>query len=87
MKQEPTRTREQGTKVWNSRENMLYKIDGCRDIVSRKQYAKIDGVMVDLFTASAIVAVYDALKVPANQEKFLSLGIVAMANMAYRLIE
>jgi len=35
------------------------RIEALRKIVNEKQYAKVDGMFVDVFTASTIVSVYD----------------------------
>jgi hypothetical protein len=69
---EPTRTRKHGTKVTKATTGEAI-VKACRDIVERKQYAKISGLMMDLFSASTIVAVYDALK-PENRVKFCAFG-------------
>ena len=45
-------------------------IDKIKDIVSKKQHTKIDGVMVDFFTASAISQIYDKVN-DANKEKIV----------------
>lgn len=37
------------------------KLQKCRDIVAEHQAEDIDGVLMDAFTASAVVQVYDAL--------------------------
>ena len=60
------------------------RIQAIRNIVTQKQYAKIDGTMIDLFTASLIVQIYDALK-PENQIKFASFKAGKMGEMAYKL--
>ncbi len=84
--QEPTRTREQGTEVTNTACNHTVKLDALRKIVTNCQYAKIDGVTVDLFSASAMVKVHDALN-ETNRAKFLGLPISQMARMAFQLIK
>lgn len=38
----------------------MMRIEKLRKIVSEKQASKIDGVLVDTFTASAIVQIYDS---------------------------
>ena len=68
---EVTRVREQGTRVTmpdqlpNPSEA---RISALRGIISECQYAKIDGIMVDLFSASAIISVHDKIN-PINQAK------------------
>ncbi|GAB3076393.1 hypothetical protein [Micromonospora schwarzwaldensis] len=46
---------------------------------------KIDGVLVDMTTAAAILTVYDALK-PATRVKLAALRIDRMAQVAWRLL-
>lgn len=85
--QEITRTREEGTKVTNTMTATnpgLVRINAIRDVVERKQYAKIDGVMVDGFSASAIIQVYDAIN-DENKEKFRNLSVGKMAEIAFKL--
>jgi hypothetical protein len=41
-------------------------------------------VALDTFSASAIVAVYDALNLE-NRERFLKLGVLKMAKVAFKL--
>jgi hypothetical protein len=56
-----------------------------REIVQQHQHAKIDGVGIDAFSASAVVQVYDQLSKP-NQEKFASFPAPKMTEMAWKLI-
>lgn len=37
----------------------MNRVEKLRQIVSEKQYASIEGVLVDVFTASAIIRIYD----------------------------
>jgi len=64
----------------------LERIEACRKIVAEHQYAKIDGQIVDGFSASAIVQVYDAIN-DENKAKMETLSIVNMAKIAFRLIK
>ena len=57
-----------------------------RQIVSDKQRGKVEGVMVDLFTASAIVSVLDAIN-ETNKEKLLALPVERMADIAFRMMK
>lgn len=57
-----------------------------RGIVEHKQHGHVQGVTVDLFTASAILAVHDALN-PANQQKLLKMPPLQMANVAFKLVK
>lgn len=60
------------------------RIAAFRAIVTEWDYAKIDGVMVDGFTASVVVQVYDALN-DANRAKFSALSAKKMALVALKL--
>lgn len=60
------------------------KIRQLRTIAESCQRGKVDGVTVDLFTASAIVAVYDRLG-ESNRAKFLAMPIARMADVAFVL--
>ena len=86
---EPTRTREEGRKVTDPRDfanQKLARISALREIVQLGAFAKVDGVMVDLFSASAIVKVYDALG-DENKAKFSSLPVWTMQRMAFQLLK
>lgn len=86
---EITRVREHGTEVTNSTQAVdpgQARIDAVRRIVEEKQYAKVDGLMVDLFSASCIVQVHDHLNAE-NQAKFRSMPIYRMADVALKLIK
>lgn len=61
-------------------------IDQMREIVKEKQYRKIKGHTVDLFTASHVVQVYDALG-PANQKKLESLPLPKMVDLVWKLVK
>jgi hypothetical protein len=56
-----------------------------RSIVDEQTAARVDGRMVDLFTASAILSVLDGLN-PANRERYLSMPIERMADIAIKII-
>ena len=81
---EPTRTRENGTKNTRTNGDAVVKMAAIRQIVASHQYAKIDGLMVDGFSASAIVQVFDALN-PENQARYAALTIPKMAAVAFKL--
>ena len=59
-------------------------IAAARRIVARHQADKIGGVMIDAWTASMIVGVYDGLN-DQNKKKFRSMPIRKMADMAMKL--
>ena len=64
----------------------MSKIDQLRKIVDECQAAKVEGLFVDLFSASAMVQVHDALN-ETNREKFLALPVYKMANVTWKLTE
>lgn len=79
------RTREQGT-IETVAGNGEDRVKAIRSIVDRKQYAKVDGTMVDLFSASAIVQVYDALSAE-NKVKYSALPAGRMGIVAFKLLK
>lgn len=88
-RKEFTRVREQGTPVTTPElmpDPPAARIAALRQIVADKQYAKIDGIMVDLFSASAILSIYDNLN-DTNKERYAKQPVYIMADMAFRLRE
>jgi hypothetical protein len=61
------------------------KIELFRRIVKNCACEKVDGTLVDLFSASVVCQVYDALK-PENQAKFMNRSVTQIALLAYKLI-
>ena len=61
-------------------------IDKVKEIASKKSAKKIDGVMVDSFTASAISQIYDKVN-DANKKKMDSLPIIKLANLAFKMMQ
>jgi len=67
-------------------------ISQLRDIVSKKQNQKLKDpksgktMRVDLYSASAVTQVYDALKQQSNKDKFVGMGLVGMVNTAFKLL-
>ena len=66
--------------------NEANNIDKIKDIVKKKSYKRIGGVIVDMQTANAILKVYKALNT-ANRKKYEKLSISKMADVAYKLIK
>jgi len=68
-------------------------ISQLKDIVAKKQNQKLKDpksgkrMTVDLYSASAVTKVYDALKQQNNKDKFVGLGLVGMVNMAFKLLK
>lgn len=61
-------------------------LDVLREIVETKSMLRVPGGLpVDLFSASAIVAVYDRLSVEAR-EKFAAMDLLKGQSIAMRLI-
>lgn len=80
----PTTVRKNGTKVHKPADG-AERIAAFRSIVDEKTYAVIDGVMVDLFSASAVVKVYDALSGP-NRDRYAAFEAPKMAKIAFALM-
>ena len=71
--------------VYNGMYLVEGNIDKIKDIVSKKKATKIDGVMVDLFTASAISQVYDKAG-SSTKKKMEILPITKLASVVMKLI-
>lgn len=62
------------------------RIGQFRKIVDERSFGKVDGVAVDLFSASAVVRIYDSLS-PENQVKFESMHPAKMVQVAFNLMQ
>ena len=68
-------------------------ISQLKDIVAKKQNQKLKDpksgkrMTVDLYSASAVTQVYDALKQQKNKDKFVAQGLVGMVNLAFKLLK
>lgn len=60
-------------------------INQCREILKNHQYAKVNEVMVDGFSASAIVQVFDALNAE-NQAKLVKLPVAKVAKICFSVL-
>jgi hypothetical protein len=60
------------------------KYEAIKKIVDERQYAKVDGVTVDGFTASMLLQICDNLS-PQNRDKFLSMPIRKMVDVGWKL--
>ena len=78
------RTRQEGTREIITTDPAV-RLAAIRRIVKEKQYAKIDGTMIDGCTASLIVQIYDKLN-PQNQEKYSRLSAGRMGQIAWELV-
>ena len=66
--------------------NEANNIDKIKDIVKKKQFKRIGGVIIDMQTANAIMKVHKALT-GSNKKKYEKLSISKMADIAYKLIK
>lgn len=55
-------------------------------IVKQRQFASINGVVVDMQTANAIKTVYNACNLP-QKDMLFSKGIVAASTLAWRAVK
>ncbi len=61
------------------------KEEAIRNVVKRSTAAKIEGVLLDLFTAGGMVQILDNLS-PPNKKKFLEMPITKMASITFKLL-
>lgn len=61
-------------------------IEAAKRVVANSQAEEIDGVLLDLFTASAISQVYDALS-ERNQARYAAMGVEKAAAIAFAALE
>ena len=66
--------------------NEANNIDKIKDIVKKKQFKRIGGVIIDMQTANAIMKVHKALT-GSNKKRYEKLSISKMADIAYKLIK
>jgi hypothetical protein len=57
------------------------RYESAKSVVASKSAGKLEGVLLDLFSASALVKLYEALS-PANQERFDSLPLGRLVSLA-----
>jgi hypothetical protein len=60
------------------------KEDAIRQVVASSSMGKVDGVKLDLYSASAIVQILDALS-PQNKEKYLQEPVARMVQIAFKM--
>ena len=79
----PTRQRDHGTmEYWP--QTPEERVSAFKSVVADKAYAKIDGTMIDLFSANVVVQVYDAIS-DENKSKFSNFPAGKMALLAFKL--
>ena len=76
--------RKGGTKCWTC-ETPVERIDACKQIVADGQMGKIDGYAIDLFSASAVVKVYDNCN-DASRMKLDKLPLPRLVRVCYQVI-
>ena len=75
----------------NTESNVLNEVDESkiiqkmREILKNKQFQKINGMIVDSFTASAVVQVYDKVN-ESNKKKMNSMKLEPLVNLVWKLI-
>jgi len=62
-----------------------WTIDQVRSVVERQTYASVDGQTLDLFSASGLVQIHDALSAE-NQAKLTSMPLAQAVDIAFQLI-
>jgi hypothetical protein len=63
------------------------RVDTFKKIVKDHQSEKVDGVIVDVQTASLLVQIFDALKKPALKKKFEKMPIKQLADFAWKMVK
>ncbi len=61
-------------------------IQVCRKIVEEKQSAKFNGLRVDLFSASAVILVYDKLNAE-NKAKLEACHPVKIVDICFKMVK
>ena len=61
-------------------------IDAMRDIVKRRAYSNINGVTVDTFSASAVIAIYDNVN-EVNKQKLLAMSVVRLIAVCFATLD
>jgi len=80
-----TRRREHGTMEHHPKSGEE-RIAAFRQIVQDGAYAKIDGCMIDLFSANYVVQVYDALN-DTNTQTLCNFTADRMVHIAFKPVE
>ena len=62
------------------------KIKACKRIVKRHSAEEIDGILVDVQSANAIVTVYKYIG-KRNKSKFIDMPIQRMSDISWRLLD
>lgn len=69
------------------RTNDMNPIDAARHVISTGSALMVKGTLLDLFSASAVVQVYDALQKEETREKFRSMTLVRAVTISFKLLD
>jgi hypothetical protein len=58
----------------------------CRQTIKEKQYRKFEGILIDLYSASAVITVYDNLN-ETNKKKLEALEPKQIIAICFKLIK
>jgi hypothetical protein len=83
---ESTEIEEQAENCDGITEKKAGHMDQLRDIVKNQQAKKVNGVMVDMFTASAITQIYDKVN-DQNKKRMDGMTVPALASIAYKMMK
>lgn len=61
-------------------------IDAIRKIVAEKQFAKVNEVAVDIFSAGTLITVYDRVNMAA-QSKIRAMTVTRAVHVAFKTLE
>ncbi len=64
----------------------MENIEAMRNIVENHQATEIDGVLVDMFTASAVTQIYDQVN-DKNKAKMRKMDTMQLASIAYKILK
>jgi hypothetical protein len=61
------------------------RIEQLREIVTTRSMGEVDGQIVDLFSASTVVQIHDALRDQKNRDKLLGYPVPQMVSIAFKV--
>lgn len=61
------------------------KLNMFEEVLNNHSYQEVDGILVDVQSANAVLTVYEALG-EANKEKFINEPIHRMMDIAWKLV-
>jgi hypothetical protein len=57
-----------------------------REVVTNRQAVKLEGTLLDVMSAHAMVTVYDRLEDPTSRERFESMGLGLLVDTCHKLV-